>query len=203
MIRIPDVFLMDEPMARLDAAMRRSLRAEFRLIQQGYRVTTIYATNDQEDAMALADRIVVLDQGTVRQVGEPADVYRSPVDRFVAEFIGSPPMGFLTGVVREPIIEVGGFRLGLPAGVVPNGVPVAVGVRPEDWEFSRTDGISATIDAVENLGAYQVLQVAVGGERVPVRAEVGVGAVGASVVVKPIRYHVFDGSGRAVYRFAR
>jgi ABC-type sugar transport system ATPase subunit len=198
MVRVPDVFLMDEPMARLDAAMRRSLRAEFRLIQQGYQVTTIYATNDQEDAMALADRIVVLDEGTVRQVGPPSDIYRRPVDRFVARFVGSPSMGFLSGRVREPIVEVGGFRVGIPAGAAADGAAVVVGVRAEDWEVTGSDGIRGTIDTVENLGSYQILHCSVGGEVVPVRRHEGA-VVGDSIVLRPVRYHVFDAAGRAVY----
>lgn len=199
MVRVPDVFLMDEPIARLDAGLRRSLRAEFKLLQQGYGVTTVYATNDQEDALALAERIAILDEGAVRQVGTPDDIYRRPADRFVAGFVGSPPMGFLEGWVREPIVEVDGLRLGIPPGFVEAGSPVAVGVRAENWLVTDTNGIRGSVDAIENVGSHRVLHVGVGREVVPVRSEDDRAAVGDVILLKPIHYHVFDAKGRAVY----
>jgi ABC-type sugar transport system ATPase subunit len=199
MVRVPEVFLMDEPIARLDAALRRSMRAELKLLQQGYQVTTVYATNDQEDAMALAARIAILDRGTVRQVGTPADIYRRPADRFVAGFVGSPSMGFLLGRVRGPVVEVGGFRVGIPTGAAADGSPVTIGVRSEDWEVTEGEGIRGTIDGIEHLGSHQVVHVSVGGASLPVRRKDTSAAAGDAIVLRPVRYHVFDTGGRAVY----
>ena len=149
--------------------------------------------------MALADRIAILDRGTVRQVGAPADIFRRPTDRFVAGFVGVPHMGFLPGRVREPIVEVAGSRVGIPSGVAPDGASVTVGVRPEDWDLGQASGMAGTVATVEELGDYRVLHISIGREVVPVRTDDQAIAVGDGFFLRPVRYHLFDARGRAVY----
>ena len=112
LVRRPSLFLLDEPLSRMDAANRQMMRSEIRLLQTGYGVTTLYATNDQEEAMAIADRIAVIDGGRLRQLGTPDEIYHEPVDMFVAGFVGSPSMSFLRG-------EVSGREVHLSAGSLP------------------------------------------------------------------------------------
>lgn len=138
LVRVPQVFLMDEPMARLDAHLRVQMRHEFRLLQQGYGVTTLLVTNDQVEAMAMADRIMVLRDGRPVEYGAPLDLYHRPQSRFVAEFIGSPPMGFLPArVTADPPgfwIEFGDFHIRAWApslASAPDG-RAEIGIRPED-----------------------------------------------------------------------
>jgi ABC-type sugar transport system ATPase subunit len=108
LVRRPEVFLLDEPLSNLDAALRRDLRQLIRELQSELRVPTVLVTHDQEEALSLADRLVVLDAGRVLQAGPPADVYRRPACRFVAGFLGSPPMNFLDGgLVRRPGVVLG------------------------------------------------------------------------------------------------
>ncbi len=138
LVRVPQVFLMDEPMARLDAHLRVQMRHEFRLLQQGYGVTTLLVTNDQVEAMAMADRIMVLRDGRPVETGAPLDLYQHPESRFVAEFIGSPPMRFFPArVTADPPgfwVEFGDFHIKAWApslAAAPDG-RAEIGVRPED-----------------------------------------------------------------------
>ncbi len=101
LIRKPDVFLFDEPLSNLDASLRRDMRRDIKAIHRETRTTVVYVTHDQEEAMSLADRLVVMRNGSVLQTGSPAEVYARPTDRFVASIFGSPPMNFLTGTVCE------------------------------------------------------------------------------------------------------
>src|SRR5665811_1476221 len=118
------------------------------LLEQGYGVTTIYATNDQEDAMALADRIAVINDGRLRQVGTPDDIYRRPVDTFVAGFLGSPPMSFLEGDVSGLEVRIGAGTLPVPPQT-PQG-RVKVGIRTHDWDIVPAAGLLGVVTSVEN-----------------------------------------------------
>src|SRR5262249_50432745 len=136
MIREPSVFLFDEPLSNLDAKLRVQMRIEIKRLHQRLNATSIFVTHDQIEAMTLADRLVVMNAGRIEQVGAPAEVYRRPASRFVAGFIGSPPMNFVPARVVSPNLLAldSGHRLGL-AGVVgslPVGSPVVAGFRPED-----------------------------------------------------------------------
>ena len=130
MVRGPSLFLVDEPLSSIDGPSRAIIRRELRKVQSGYGATAVYATHDQDDAMTLADRLVVLDSGRVRQVGPPSNVYREPVDRFVATFLGTPEMGIFPATRTARGVRVESLELTTP-GVVPE--RVQVGVRPEDW----------------------------------------------------------------------
>jgi ABC-type Fe3+/spermidine/putrescine transport system ATPase subunit len=129
----PKVLLMDEPLGALDLKLRESMQVEIRRIQQRLRITTLYVTHDQGEAMTMADRVAVMHGGTIRQLGSPRDIYADPDDRFVAEFVGR--MNFLEGTVEDPSTLEGprGCRVAIPAIARRHvGQPVVLGVRPED-----------------------------------------------------------------------
>jgi multiple sugar transport system ATP-binding protein len=126
LVRRPVVFLMDEPLSNLDARLRVETRAELKRLHGRYRITTVYVTHDQEEAMALSDRIAVLDRGVVQQCGAPLEVYHKPVNMFVAGFIGSPSMNFLDGALLQ---DVGWAKALLERA---DGREVVIGVRPGD-----------------------------------------------------------------------
>ncbi|MSQ01650.1 MAG: ATP-binding cassette domain-containing protein [Myxococcales bacterium] len=147
-VRRPQVFLFDEPLSNLDASLRTSVRVELKRQHEHLRTTTLYVTHDQTEALTLADRIVVLNQGVVQQVGTPDELYQDPANRFVAGFIGSPAMNFLERL--EP-------------GAV-------VGVRPEAIRLG-TGPLSAEVEVVERLGHESHVHLRLGGEAVVARVE--------------------------------
>jgi ABC-type sugar transport system ATPase subunit len=164
LVRVPRVFLMDEPLARLDAHLRVRMRQEFRLLQQGYGVTTLFVTNDQDEAMVMADRIVVLEQGRIQQVASPMEMYERPASKFVAQFVGSPPMGFVSGRVTQEApgfwVSFGDFRVKawMPAlGSLASG-DVDVGLRPEDI-VADPSGIAVTVGPGTYLGSHGFVQL--------------------------------------------
>jgi multiple sugar transport system ATP-binding protein len=153
LVREPDVFLLDEPLSNLDAKLRVEMRAELRRLQDRLGVTTIYVTHDQVEAMTLGDKIAVLSQGVLQQVGRPQEVYDDPDNLFVAGFIGSPPMNLLRGRATRGRVAAGDLELtDLPA---PDG-DVVVGIRPEALnpvgEEHSGPGFDVLVDVVEPLG---------------------------------------------------
>jgi len=144
-VREPKAFLFDEPLSNLDARLRVTTRAELKALQLRLKTTTVYVTHDQEEAMTMGDRIVVMYQGIVQQVGTPLDVYRRPVNRFVAGFLGTPPMNFIEGELRRgPAGPLTFVERGSPAGITVSlspaqadrlaehlGRPVTLGLRPQ------------------------------------------------------------------------
>jgi ABC-type sugar transport system ATPase subunit len=196
LVRRPSVFLLDEPLARMDAANRQMMRTEILLLQRGYGVTTLYATNDQEEAMVLADRIAVIDEGCLRQVGPPVEIYRRPVDMFVAGFLGSPPMSFLPGDVSGLEVRFNAGALPVPPQTVTG--PVAIGVRPHDWELVSTAGLHGVVTAVESHVDHGFATVDLHGDEITMRVAAGGPPVGEHVEIWTRRYSVFDRSGRSV-----
>ena len=205
LVRVPAVFLLDEPLARLDAHVRVRVRRELRLLQQGYAVTTVFVTNDAEEAMAIADRMAVLDGGRVIQVGTPLEVYRRPVDRTVARLVGSPPMPIVHGRVAH---DPPGYRLFIgplsvrawsPALGVVAGRDVEVGVRPESV-VTDSAGATAEVAAVTDLGSSAICTVMVGdGTTLLMRSTTVPPRVGDRLHVGVTGLHVFDPvTGRAV-----
>ena len=161
-VRDPQVFLFDEPLSNLDAKLRVNMRAEIKDLHQRLRTTTIYVTHDQIEAMTMADKIVVMNAGRVEQIGAPLDLYDRPANQFVAGFIGSPAMNFLTGHVRGGMFEVNGIRLPLPAsGNGADGRPVVYGIRPEHWELSGA-GVPAIVRVTEPTGSETQVMARVG-----------------------------------------
>lgn len=197
LVRTPEVFLLDEPLARMDAETRNTVRAEIGLLQRGYEVTTVYATNDQEQAMALADRLVVLDAGEIRQVGTPDDIYRRPDDMFVAEFVGSPPMSFLRGRVSGPEVHLAAGSLPAPPGIRPG--EVMVGVRSHDWATAAAAGFRVTVTSIEHHGPHAIATVSFGSEEMFVRVSEPAPDPGESLEIWTRRFHLFDPhTGRAL-----
>jgi sn-glycerol 3-phosphate transport system ATP-binding protein len=165
MIREPKVFLFDEPLSNLDAQLRVQMRIEIRRLHQRLGVTSVFVTHDQVEAMTLADRLVVLNQGRVEQIGAPAAVYRRPASRFVAGFIGAPSMNFIEArLVADGLAEIGPgpggpLRLAIPGGLQ-TGRSVTLGIRPEEIEIGDAPafgGLDFELELAEELGSGQVL----------------------------------------------
>jgi multiple sugar transport system ATP-binding protein len=158
-VRNPAVFLMDEPLSNLDAKLRVQTRAQIARLQRELGVTTVYVTHDQTEAMTMGDRIAVLNDGHLMQVGSPGELYDRPANTFVAGFIGSPAMNLLELPVNEGRALLGGTWLTLPAPAAaqlaqPRSDTVTLGVRPEDLRIGDTDqSWPAVVTLVEDLGA--------------------------------------------------
>ncbi len=156
-VREPAAFLFDEPLSNLDAKLRVQMRLEIQKLHRNLRTTSIFVTHDQVEAMTLADRMMVMNQGVVEQVGRPIDVYDDPASAFVAGFIGSPSMNFLPGRRTGDAVDVGsGIRVELPAELrAAAGEQVTVGVRPEHLEPGEGAGpvFRIKVENVEALGA--------------------------------------------------
>jgi multiple sugar transport system ATP-binding protein len=170
-VRDPQVFLFDEPLSNLDAKLRVAMRTEIKELHQRLKTTTVYVTHDQIEAMTMADKIVVMQDGIVEQMGAPLELYDRPDNKFVAGFIGSPAMNFLEGNIRmnggQPWVETAnGAKLPIttaPAGS--DGRPVTYGIRPEHLEFAD-DGIEAEIVVIEPTGSETQLVARVGTQEI-------------------------------------
>ena len=165
--RNPQVFLMDEPLSNLDAKLRAETRAQIVKLQRQLGTTTIYVTHDQTEAMTMGDRIAIMNQGQIQQVAPPLELYNRPANRFVAEFIGSPPMNFIPVKFQAPqIITHSLFRLTLPEAWATalqkyDGQTLTLGIRPEHLSISlpATKNLQVEVDLVENLGNDTYLAV--------------------------------------------
>ena len=169
-VRDPQVFLFDEPLSNLDAKLRVQMRTEIKELHQRLKTTTVYVTHDQIEAMTMADKIVVMHDGLVEQIGAPLELYDKPDNLFVAGFIGSPAMNFLKGVLRAngklEFEGAGGVRL--PLAVVPagsDGRAVVYGVRPE-YFLLADDGAEAVIQVVEPTGSEIQVVAKLGGQEI-------------------------------------
>jgi sn-glycerol 3-phosphate transport system ATP-binding protein len=199
-VRKPQVFLFDEPLSNLDAKLRVQMRVEIKRLQRALGVTSIYVTHDQVEAMTLSDKLVVMNAGQIEQVGTPGEVYRRPQTRYVATFIGSPPMNILPGTVEGPgRINVGGQSLGATdmRADLAIGTKVDVGLRPEDMRAGPegTGMLTADIDFVEELGATQLFHGKLGGAEFVVQAPTGQIAAESkrlSLSIDPANVHLFD-----------
>src|SRR4051794_8029865 len=167
-VRDPQVFLFDEPLSNLDAKLRVQMRTEIKELHQRLKTTTIYVTHDQIEAMTMADKIVVMHDGLVEQIGAPLELYDRPSNVFVAGFIGSPAMNFLRGTIR--VNGAASFRgpngIDLPLGVAPadaDGRPVVYGIRPEHFVIAD-DGAEADVQVVEPTGSETQVVAKLGGE---------------------------------------
>jgi multiple sugar transport system ATP-binding protein len=155
MVRRPDVFLMDEPLSNLDAKLRVHMRAELSELHKRLGVTFIYVTHDQTEAMTMADRVALMDEGRIVQLGTPSELYHNPADLRVARFIGSPPINVIKGIGVGNGISVDGLNSNLPFEV-PVGTQVQVGIRPEAISIGPKSGrtsMKARVAFTENLGA--------------------------------------------------
>ncbi|MFB6265174.1 MAG: ABC transporter ATP-binding protein [Bradymonadaceae bacterium] len=211
-VRDPRAFLLDEPLSNLDAALRAQMRLELKKLHRELGATMVYVTHDQVEAMTLADRIAILDDGQLQQVGTPREVFDRPANRFVAGFIGSPSMNFLDAQLRsggERVVGEG-FEFEVSgAAADPRDGRVAAGVRPSALALGEGDApgrLEATVDVIEPLGSESYLHAVAGGEEIV--AEVPTDDVdpldpGDDVVfgVGPDDVHLFDReSGEAIRR---
>ena len=170
-VRDPAVFLFDEPLSNLDAKLRVAMRSELIKLHHRLDTTMIYVTHDQIEAMTMGDRIVVMHEGGIRQVGTPLEVYDDPDDAFVAGFIGSPAMNLIDGAAQSgdgsTTFQTDGLGIDLPAGhPVARGGPVTVGIRPEFLDLQPADGavaIAGRVEAVEHLGADTIVELETAG----------------------------------------
>jgi multiple sugar transport system ATP-binding protein len=216
-VRSPRVFLFDEPLSNLDAALRVQMRIELSRLHRQFGTTMIYVTHDQTEAMTLASRIVVLNQGRVEQVGTPLDLYRQPRNRFVAGFIGSPKMNFVDGEVaridgQDVHVRVGAdtqvIARSADAAALTPGAAVTLGLRPEHLRLgSAADAaIGGEVIAVEQLGSEAYVYVdGPGDEPLVLRCDdVAAVSVGASVQVgvPADAGYLFDADGQALPRNA-
>ena len=217
-VREPAVFLFDEPLSHLDAQLHLVLRRELKELHRQLGTTTLYVTHDQAEAMALGERIGVLREGRLQQVGTPEEIYDRPANRFVAGFFGSPPMNFLDAQVQcrdgSAFLVLGDERLTAPAGVRSHlsrdfGKAVRVGVRPHDLSLESLSGetagaLSGAVTAIEMLGSRKDVHVALRSGSVcvitaPPHACVRVGEA-IRLYVAADRLHVFehDEAGRNI-----
>ncbi len=152
-VRGPDVFLFDEPLSNLDAELRVEMRVEIARLHKEIGATMIYVTHDQVEAMTLADKIVVLRLGKIEQVGAPMDLYRDPDNKFVAGFIGSPAMNFISGTVGDKAVEVPALKTSIPTDIATayKGHAVTAGLRPEHLSIDPA-GDALRVDLTESLG---------------------------------------------------
>jgi multiple sugar transport system ATP-binding protein len=169
-VRDPQVFLFDEPLSNLDAKLRVQMRTEIKELHQRLKTTTVYVTHDQIEAMTMADRIVVMHDGLVEQIGTPLELYDRPDNLFVASFIGSPAMNFLKGRIKAN--GTAGFEgprgVALPLATAPadtDGRPAVYGIRPEHFAIAD-DGAEAEIVVVEPTGSETQVFAKLGGEEV-------------------------------------
>lgn len=203
-VRDPEIFLMDEPLANLDAKLRIKMRAELQQLHQELQTTTIYVTHDQEEAMTMSDRIIILNDGEIQQIARPEVVYSQPANRFVAGFIGAPSMNFLDCNHSDGIIEAGSFSFEAPKEI--EGNSTTLGIRPEDLEITdRNEGqVTAQVNVFEQVGSYNVVYLDVPGHDEEIVAQVP-----GSVYLEPgeevgvqlniERIHLFDQHGDALY----
>ena len=182
LVRNVDVFLFDEPLSNLDALLRVELRVEIKRLHKRLGNTIVYVTHDQVEAMTLADRIAVMNHGVIQQIADTETIYESPANRFVAGFVGSPPMNFVDGrlavrngalavEVGHQVIELPGYRSSTPT--VEEGRPVVLGIRPERLAIGNGNGdahLTAKADVYELLGAERIVWATVGSQTIAVRA---------------------------------
>ena len=174
-VRHPKVFLFDEPLSNLDAKLRTQMRAEIKRLHNRLGVTSIYVTHDQVEAMTLADRIVVMNDGNIEQVGTPMDLFNNPANTFVAGFLGSPPMNQIKGQLTGSGARIGGSEIKLDADITGHeGRDVIIGIRPEHVTLQagkETSALPISLDLVEPLGSEALLHARFGDDSMVFKAE--------------------------------
>jgi ABC-type sugar transport system ATPase subunit len=217
MVREPKVFLFDEPLSNLDAGLRAQMRIEIGSLQRRLKTTTIYVTHDQVEAMTLGDRIVVLAESRIQQIGEPIDIYRAPANRFVAGFMGTPRMNFVEGRLQQEndglVFVAEGARVKLlrpPVTTIEVSEPMTLGIRPEDLLISSTpdrsggaptDALRGRVVLVERLGGSTNVHFDAGPHRMMASASNdSLPDVGEDIVVRmrAERVHLFGVDGRSL-----
>ncbi|MGE8941019.1 ABC transporter ATP-binding protein [Leptospira interrogans] len=213
-VRDPQVFLFDEPLSNLDAKLRVQMRVELKKLHERLGTTAIYVTHDQVEAMTLGDRVVVMKDGIVQQVGEPLELYNAPANKFVAGFIGSPAMNFASVEVVEKagelLVQNSGLQIKVPAALVAGlrghvGRKVSLGIRPENLRVANSSdpveySFDAGVEVVEQLGSEILLDVSVGGETMVASVEPTLKTKvheTLRLAMNPDRIHFFDAETEA------
>ena len=212
-VRNPKVFLFDEPLSNLDAALRGDMRVELAKLHQNLKTTMIYVTHDQIEAMTMADKIVVLRDGVIEQVGSPMELYHHPKTKFVAGFIGHPKMNFLKASnvlvkgekLTVNITDSNSVNLSVEVDNTKSGDEIEIGIRPEDVELSLdNNGLLMNIEVVEHIGATVILYGSVEGNSdfcavLPSDTNVNPGET-VHITIDPSKCHAFNSQGQALYR---
>jgi multiple sugar transport system ATP-binding protein len=202
-VRRPKIFLFDEPLSNLDAALRAGMRVELARLHQRLRATILYVTHDQAEAMTLGQKIIILNNGTIQQIGPPSEIYRAPTNTFVATFVGSPQMNLIEGTIDArgiftsagcniDLSPVLGERCGQYAGK-----PLTVGIRPEYLQPADSNGasIEGQIEIVEDLGSDKFVHLTCGGlrliSRLPPNVSVNRGDT-LQLFADPKKMHLFN-----------
>ncbi|MEK8030160.1 sn-glycerol-3-phosphate import ATP-binding protein UgpC [Ideonella sp. DXS29W] len=201
-VRQPQVFLFDEPLSNLDAKLRAQTRLEIQKLHSELKVTSLFVTHDQVEAMTLAQRMIVMNAGVMEQIGTPEEVYARPATTFVASFIGSPPMNLIQGEAHGDGFKVGDAVLPLPHPA-PRAGAITLGVRPEHAEPASAGGWPLQVELVEMLGAERLVHGRLGGAAFTLRmaSTLTPPKVGDRLMLSasPEHLHWFDsGSGRRV-----
>jgi len=205
-VRHPQVFLFDEPLSNLDAQLRVQMRVELKRLHEQLETTAIYVTHDQVEAMTLGDRVVVMKDGLVQQMGAPLELYGRPANRFVAGFIGSPAMNFVNATISGDgrWAETEGLRLQVPERLrAHGGKRLTLGVRPEALRIANgadQHGFATTVDVIEPLGNEILLNFKAGGAAMVARVDPGVRIKPHESVrfaIDPERLHFFDTQSEA------
>ena len=153
-VRKPDVFLFDEPLSNLDAKLRVQMRLEIKKLQRKLNVTSLYVTHDQVEAMTLADKMIVMNEGNVEHIGTPLDVYQQPKSLFTAQFIGSPAMNILKGTADGNEIKIGDFKIKSENSYSGE---VNFGIRPEHFTIDDNGPIKAAVEFIELIGSNTLI----------------------------------------------
>ena len=194
-VRTPQVFLMDEPLSNLDAKLRVTMRAELKHLSHELRITTVYVTHDQIEAMTLADRVAVMNHGRIQQLGTPEQIYDDPRNLFVAGFIGSPAMNLIEGATQDGRFMMAGASIAGVGGGSREGV--VLGVRPEDLAISESGegSFDAAVYASELTGESVLVTVEIAGRRIAAKADRHTRlAIGETVGIRvdPDHVYLFD-----------
>jgi multiple sugar transport system ATP-binding protein len=215
-VRHPQVFLMDEPLSNLDAKLRVHMRAELIKLHQKLKATFIYVTHDQIEALTMGSRIAVIDNGVIQQLSTPDDIYQNPINRFVAGFIGSPPINFLQGAIRKEddrfLFYGKDLKLELPklGEMLPIGDDLTLGIRPECFNVAEVDEgatdrcINTTLEVVENIGSENIVYLkTLGGEEIVMKTnkQIAWPSLGSNVRISPNygNINIFGPAGDSVF----
>jgi ABC-type sugar transport system ATPase subunit len=195
--REPRVFLFDEPFSNLDAKLRTSARVELKRLLQKFEVTSIYVTHDQTEAIALSDRIAILNLGKLEQVGSHRHLYETPRNVFVAGFLGSPPMNLFQGRIESGVWSGQAFTWGPIRNDLPDGTELVLGIRPEHLILEAEGPLVATVDLVETLYSdrIQVIHAHLGKRPVVIRTGLDTPVIEGTVIrlgIMPDQVHLFD-----------
>ena len=194
-VRNPKIFLFDEPLSNLDAKLRNQMRLEIKKLQRQMGVTSIFVTHDQTEAMTLGDRIVVINNGIVEQVGTPKDIYSKPNTKFVAEFIGSPQMNIFNCKIDNGIAKIDNNSINLNKSI--NVDDASIGIRPDDIQISDSGSITCKANLVEYLGSDMIIYSSIGDQEFSCKLSSKIDLKAGDEFkfdIQPSLVHIFDNS---------